>query len=71
MTLLAEFARLNGYGIYVWPAFAFAALVLAAMGWRTLARLRAAEAELAAMQAAVRDRALGDAQPRSARKEDR
>ncbi|MGE0650291.1 MAG: heme exporter protein CcmD [Alphaproteobacteria bacterium] len=47
---IGEFFRMGGYGIYVWPAFAFAALVLAAMGWRVTARLRASESALGRMQ---------------------
>jgi heme exporter protein D len=43
MQALLDFIRLNGYGVYVWPAFAFAAAVLAFMGLRVRARLRAAE----------------------------
>ena len=47
---IGEFFRMGGYGIYVWPAFAFAALVLAGMGWRVTARLRASESALGRMQ---------------------
>jgi heme exporter protein CcmD len=47
---ISEFFRMGGYGIYVWPAFAFAGLVLAGMGWRVAARLRASEGALGRMQ---------------------
>ncbi len=47
---IVSFARLNGYGLYVWPAFAFAAAVLAWMGIATLRRLRASERVLAELQ---------------------
>lgn len=50
MQALHDFIALNGYGVYVWPAFGFAAAVLAVMGWCVVARLRAAEAALAAAQ---------------------
>ena len=43
---ILNFIRLNGYGIYVWPAFGFAALVLGGMAWRVVARLRASDAAL-------------------------
>jgi heme exporter protein CcmD len=48
---IAEFFRMGGYGAYVWPAFAFAALVLGGMAWRVVARLRASEDALGRMQA--------------------
>jgi heme exporter protein CcmD len=47
---VTEFFRMGGYGAYVWPAFAFAALVLGGMAWRVLARLRASEGALGRMR---------------------
>ena len=47
---ITEFIHLNGYGLYVWPAFGFAALVLGGMAWRVVARLRASDAALRAVQ---------------------
>jgi heme exporter protein CcmD len=47
---ISEFFRMGGYGIYVWPALAFTALVLAGMAWRVTARLRANEGALGRMQ---------------------
>ena len=52
-TMLLDFLRLNGYGLYVWPAFVFAAIVLVWMGVGTLRRLKAQENALAQAQAAV------------------
>lgn len=52
MTALMDFIRLNGYGVYVWPAFGFAAIVLGGLGLWARARLRAAEAALAMIEAA-------------------
>lgn len=43
---------LGGYGIYVWPAFAFAAAVLCWMAVSTVRRLRHNERRLAALQQA-------------------
>jgi heme exporter protein D len=54
MQTLLDFIRLNGYGIYVWPAFVFAAAVLAFMGLRVRARLRAAEALLTRLEGGSR-----------------
>ena len=42
--------HLGGYGIYVWPAFATAALVLCWMAVSTLRRLRAQERDLERLQ---------------------
>jgi heme exporter protein CcmD len=47
---ITEFFRMGGYGAYVWPAFAFAALVLAGMAWRVTTRLKASEGALGRMQ---------------------
>ncbi len=50
MQTIRDFIALNGYGAYVWPAFAVAALVLAWMTIDTLRRLRASERLLDDMQ---------------------
>lgn len=47
---IVSFIRLNGYGIFVWPAFAFAAVVLAWMGVTSVRRLRTNERALAELQ---------------------
>ncbi|MFM2129103.1 MAG: hypothetical protein RL477_649 [Pseudomonadota bacterium] len=64
MQAVLDLLRLNGYGVYVWPAFAFAAIVLAAMGWRILTGLRRAEAELAAIEARAATKAADKADRR-------
>jgi heme exporter protein CcmD len=51
--MILGFLRLNGYGLYVWPSFGFAALVLIWMGVGTLRRLKAQERALAQVQDAV------------------
>ncbi|MFT5538561.1 MAG: heme exporter protein CcmD [Alphaproteobacteria bacterium] len=52
-TTLLDFLHLNGYGLYVWPAFVFAAIVLVWMGVGTLRRLKAQENALTQAQEAV------------------
>jgi heme exporter protein CcmD len=52
-TTLLDFLHLNGYGLYVWPAFVFAGIVLAWMGVATWRRLKAQESALAQAQAAI------------------
>ena len=47
-----DFLNLGGYAAYVWPSFALALAVLFGLVWRSRAELRAAEAELAAAEAA-------------------
>ncbi len=64
MQAVLDLLRLNGYGVYVWPAFAFAAIVLAAMGWRILTGLRRAEAELVAIEARAATKAADKADRR-------
>lgn len=54
-----DFLYLGGYGFYVWPAFAFAVLVLAWMAVSTVRRLRVNEralAELEQIRARIRAR---------------
>lgn len=47
---ILDFLKLNGYGIYVWPAFAFCAAVLAWMAVSTVRRLRLNERALAELE---------------------
>jgi heme exporter protein D len=49
--------HLGGYGIYVWPAFATAALVLCWMAVSTLRQLRDNECDLERLQHARGNRA--------------
>lgn len=51
MESVSAFLALNGYGIYVWPAFAFALGVLGGLGLTTWRRLREAERALGLAQA--------------------
>ena len=52
MNTLSEFLFMGGYGGFVWPAYAIALLVLASLVVTSLKSLRAAEAEVAALEAA-------------------
>ncbi len=52
MNTLSEFLAMGGYGGFVWPAYGIALLVLAALVIASLKSLRAAEAEVAALEAA-------------------
>ncbi len=52
MQAITEFFAMGGQGIYIWPAYGIAAVVMIAFLATTLRRLRAREAALAAMQAA-------------------
>ena len=53
---MASFFAMGGYAPFVWPAFALAAAVLLGLLLANLRRLRAAEADLAAIEAAGRRR---------------
>lgn len=64
---ILDFIHLNGYGIYVWPAFAFALVVLAWMAATTLRRLRVNEralGELERIRAQIRAREAEGKDPR-------
>lgn len=50
MDQLTEMLALNGYGVYVWPAYGFAALLLIGLLWRTWSTLRAQERTLGVLQ---------------------
>lgn len=50
MDAVREFLYLGGYGVYVWPAFAVAALALGWMAVSTLRRLRENERMLERLQ---------------------
>lgn len=54
MSALVDALALNGYGAYVWPAYAFAAAVLVGMLGAAQRRLRRAEREAEDMRAALR-----------------
>jgi heme exporter protein D len=52
MDRIAAFFAMGGYAVYVWPAFAVAALVMAALVANTLRALRRRERELAEIETA-------------------
>lgn len=52
MDALTAFLSMGGYGIYVWPAFSVAALVLGGLLYASLRTLRANQAVLEELQAA-------------------
>ncbi len=52
MDALTAFFHMGGYGIYVWPAFAVAALVLGGLLYASLRTLSANEAVVEDLQAA-------------------
>jgi len=51
---MAKFLEMGGYAVYVWPAFAMAALVLIGLLITSLRTLRAREAVLKRLEAAER-----------------
>jgi heme exporter protein D len=51
---MAKFFEMGGYAIYVWPAFAVAALVMIGLLITTLRTLRAREAILRRLESAER-----------------
>jgi heme exporter protein D len=51
---MAKFFEMGGYAVYVWPAFAMAALVMIGLLVTTLRTLRAREAVLRQLEAAER-----------------
>lgn len=63
--LLAVIPDMAGYGAYVWPAFALAAVVLIGLLVQSLVSARRNEAEAATLRA-ERAAALEAAQPREA-----
>lgn len=52
MEAIGEFLAMDGHAAFIWPSFAVAALVLAAMLIVSLRGLRARQADLEALQAA-------------------
>jgi len=48
-----DFLNMGGYAAFVWPSFALTLVLLSGLLWRSRAELRAAEAELAAAEAAA------------------
>ncbi len=55
MDAIADFFAMGGYAAFVWPAFAVAGVVLAALLVISLRDLRARQAELDTLQAARRE----------------
>jgi len=49
---IGAFFAMGGYAAFVWPAFAVTLGLMAALGWSTWRRLKAAERALAALEAA-------------------
>ena len=73
MQSLTEFFAMGGYGGYVWPAFAIAAIVLAGLLVASLTALRRREREATALEEARaqsprRRQPHSDIQPRSKKK---
>lgn len=61
MSAILDYLGMGGYAAYVWPAFGTAALVLAVLLWSSVARLRAREATLKALEGSgLRRRDRGD-----------
>jgi heme exporter protein D len=52
--MMAKFLEMGGYAVYVWPAFAVAALVMIGLLITSLRTLRAREAILKRLEAAER-----------------
>jgi heme exporter protein D len=52
--MMAKFLEMGGYAVYVWPAFAMAALVMIGLLITSLRTLRAREAILRRLEAAER-----------------
>ena len=48
---MSEFFHMGGYGAFIWPAYAVAAIVMVGLIIATLRNLRARESELAALEA--------------------
>lgn len=46
MQAVSEFLTMGGYGVYVWPSYALAVLIMGGMLGVTLARLRGTKREL-------------------------
>ncbi len=55
MEAMSEFLAMGGQGIYIWPAYGIAAVVMIAFALTTLRRLRVREAELARLTEARGD----------------
>ena len=58
MEQIADYLSMGGYAAFVWPAFAVAAAVMAALAFVSRRGLRARQAELEALQSA-REEASG------------
>ena len=55
MEAISEFLAMGGQGIYIWPAYGIAAVVMIAFALTTIRRLRVREAELARLTEARRE----------------
>lgn len=55
MEAMSEFLAMGGQGIYIWPAYGIAAVVMITFALTTVRRLRVREAELARLTEARRD----------------
>ena len=53
METVTEFLAMGGYAKFVWPAFGLTAAVMGWLVFASLGKLRAAQAELAALEAAA------------------
>lgn len=53
MEQIASILHLGGYGLYVWPAYGVAAVVLIGLLWHSRATLRANERTLVGLQAST------------------
>ncbi len=60
MEQIAEYLSMGGYAAFVWPAFAVAAAVMAALAFVRRRGLRARQAELEALQSARAGAEAGD-----------
>ena len=65
MNALATFFDMGGYGLYVWPAYALAAIVMVGMMAASLRALKAREASLRALEGERPAGADGAAGPES------
>lgn len=52
MSVIVDFIAMGGYGAFIWPAYGIAAIILAVLLIASLRQLRAAEKQVAALEAA-------------------
>ncbi|MBI4967900.1 MAG: heme exporter protein CcmD [Rhodospirillales bacterium] len=58
---MSDFFAMGGYAGFVWPVYGLAALIMAALLWRTLAVLRRREAEFKDLDEARQAQRAGNA----------